>query len=201
VEQTFEEAQAGAPRPILASGEPLSDAIYDALGPPYELDGQTAGGDGAVELEPATEFWDQRSLSVAAFGRDITDLGWDQLTAEEREAIKRMAQCSTFPASLRRFLPDLLREEQDAPRPQLVVNNADWGPGRGEVVIPAGHQNRKARRAAKAQKRRDAWHAFKAGRRAGLVDPLALKALADPRWLADQILAQEERHRRSGGGT
>jgi hypothetical protein len=54
---------------------------------------------------------------------------------------------------------------------ELAQPGTQWSalPSRGELVtIPAGYGNRKARRAAKAKQRRDAWHAFKAGRRDGM---------------------------------
>lgn len=55
---------------------------------------------------------------------------------------------------------------------ELVSPGTQWSalPSRGELVtIPAGYGNRKARRATQAAARRNAWHNFKAARRAGLI--------------------------------
>lgn len=101
----------------------------------------------------------RKRLSELAFGRDIAGLGWDALTPAEKRAINELAQTSGLPAWLERFAARI--EAHDPPRPEFLVNRGDW-------TIPAGHQNRKARRAAQAKQRREAWHAFKAGRREGM---------------------------------
>lgn len=180
-DETFESAQAGAPRPILDTGEPLSDAIYDTLGPPFELEGRwyaayAHGMTVRLTQEQATILSARRAhgtvplaaLSEIAFGRDISGLHWDELKPEEKRSINELAQSSVVVGWIERLALRGVPEPKTEVAPVSARVRAIW-------TIPAGHQNRKARRAAKAKQQRAAWHAFKdarSGRRSGMSSQL-----------------------------
>ena len=73
------------------------------------------------------------------------------------------------------------------------VYDLGWlGAARVIVRHPDNHQNRKARRAAEAKRRRDAWHAFKAGRREGMSRSTA-EQFFEQRRAAKQGVAKRQR--------
>lgn len=107
---------------------------------------ESSAGDGTVPLA---------SLSEIAFGRDISGLHWDELKPEEKRAINELAQSSVVGGWIERLALRGVPEPKADVAPVAAPARAIW-------TIPAGHQNRKARRAAKAARRREAWKTLKA---------------------------------------